>query len=204
MAASPAPSASPPRPPSQVGSPAPGGSGQPAVPLRTPPPTSPPPRAQPASARAERGSCACWQAGCRHAAGRGVRRVGLNPPLPERDRRPRPSGRRAPPLSPEGGWIISRRRPISPSRLGRQGGRTRCMPRRRRRLSRPAPTNRWNRPRRRKCRASSIALARARGRISKASARSRRASTTASRSHGYGSRRRSLLASSWRWRALRS
>ena len=51
MAGSPAPSASPSRPPSQAGWPAPaGGSGQPSVPLRTPPPTSPPPRPQPASA----------------------------------------------------------------------------------------------------------------------------------------------------------
>ena len=51
----------------------------------------------------------------------------------------------------------------------------RCTALRRRRLSRPAPTNWWNRPRRRKCRASSTAPARARDRISKASAPSRRA-----------------------------
>jgi hypothetical protein len=50
MAASPAPSASPPRPPSQVGSPPPGGAGQPAVAPRTPPSSvSAPPRAQPVS-----------------------------------------------------------------------------------------------------------------------------------------------------------
>jgi len=55
MSGSPAPSASPARPPSQVGSPSPpapspGAPGQPAVPTRTSsPPASPPPRIQPAS-----------------------------------------------------------------------------------------------------------------------------------------------------------